>query len=84
MNDKVLVEILVPASGEAFDVFLPLAVKLSDVIPLVSEALTSLSGGKFKATADSILCDRESGSIYNINMCVGELGIINGARLMLI
>lgn len=84
MNDKVLVEILVPASGEAFDVLLPLAIKLSDVIPLVSEALTSLSGGKFKATADSILCDRESGSIYNINMCVGELGIINGARLMLI
>ncbi len=84
MNDKVLVEILVPASGESFDVYLPLTGRLSNVIPLVSEALTSLSGGKFKATEDSILCDRESGSIFNINMCIGELGIANGARLMLI
>ena len=84
MNHKVLVEIFVPASGESYDVFIPLESRMSEVVELVSEAIGELTGGRYLGTRDSLLCDRESGMIYNMNMAVAELGIENGTRLMLI
>lgn len=84
MNNKALVEISVPASGEKFDVFIPLESKMSEVLKLVSDALTELSNGKYRATNEAVLCDVETGIIFNINMEVAELGIKTGSRLMLI
>ena len=84
MSDKALVEIFVPAAGSRFDVYIPLASRLSDVLTLVSGILSELSDGKYKATADAVLCDEDSGIIYNVNKEVAELGIRNGSRLMLI
>lgn len=84
MNNKALVEITVPAAAQKYDVFIPLESRMSEVIKMVAGALSDLSGGKYKATDDAILCDAETGSIFNINMEVAELGIKNGSRLMLI
>ena len=84
MNNKALVEISVPASGEKFDVFIPLESKMSEVLKLVSAALSDLSGGRYKASDEAVLCDAKTGIIYNINMEVAELGICNGSQLMLI
>lgn len=84
MNNKVLVEISVPAAGDKFDVFIPLESKMSEVLKLVSNALSDLSNGKYRATDESVLCDAKTGIIFNINMEVAELGIKNGSRLMLI
>lgn len=82
--NKVLVEIFLPAAGMHFDVYLPLESKMSEVLTLVSSLLSDLSDGKYKATGDAVLCDAESGIIFNINMAVYELGIRNGSQLMLI
>lgn len=84
MNDKVLVEIAVPASGEKFDVYIPLQSKMNEVLRLVSAALTDLSEGKYIAGDDAVLCDADSGIIYNVNIEIAELGIRTGSRLMLI
>lgn len=84
MNEKALVEITVPAAGTTFDVYIPLASRMSDVLELVSDALSELTDGKYKATKDAVLCDADSGIIYNVNIEVVELGIRNGSRLMLI
>lgn len=84
MNNKALVEITVPAAAQKYDVFIPLESRMSEVIKMVAGALSDLSGGKYKATDDAILCDAETGSIFNVNMEVAELGIKNGSRLMLI
>lgn len=84
MNDKALVEISVPAAGEKFDVYIPLASKMSDVLALASAVLSELCEGKYKATSDAVLCNADSGIIYNVNMEAAEVGIKNGTRLMLI
>lgn len=82
--NKVLVEIFLPAAAESYDVYIPLDSQMSEVLTLVSSLLSDLSGGKYKATPDAVLCDAESGIIFNINMAVAELGIQNGSKLMLI
>jgi len=84
MNNKVLVEIRVPAAEQKFDVYIPLESRMSEVINMVSGALGDLTDGKYKPTKDAVLCDADSGIIYNVNIEVAELGIKNGSRLMLI
>lgn len=84
MNKKALVEIFVPAAAQRFDVYIPLESKMSEVVAMVAAALSDLSNGKYKATNDAILCDANTGIIYNVNMEVAELGIKTGAHLMLI
>lgn len=84
MNNKALVEVIVPAAGTKFDVFIPLDSKMSLVLKLLSSALSELSAGKYKASDDAVLCDADTGIIFNINMEVAELHIKNGSRLMLI
>lgn len=84
MNNKALVEISVPAAAKKFDVFIPLESRMSEVVQMVAGALGELSEGKYKATAEAILCDADTGMIYNVNMEVAELGIKTGSRLMLI
>lgn len=84
MNNKALVEIYVPASARKFDVYIPLGCKMSEVIKMVAKAINDLSDGNYKAMEDAILCDAETGIIYNVNMEIAELGIRNGSRLMLI
>lgn len=82
--NKVLVEIFLPAAGRSFDVYIPLESQMSEVLLLVSSLLGDLADGKYKPTGNEVLCDAESGIIFNINMAVAELGIKNGSRLMLI
>ena len=84
MNNKALVEISVPAAAKKYDVYIPLDTKMFEVVRMVATALSDLSEGNYKATDDAILCNADTGIIYNVNMEVGELGIKNGTRLMLI
>ena len=84
MNKKALVEISVPAAGQRYDVYIPLEARMSEVVTMVAGALSDLSSGSYKATGDAVLCDAQTGAIYNVNMEVAELGIKNGSRLMLI
>ncbi len=83
-NNKILVEISVPAARMKYDVFIPLESKMSEVTKLVAGALSDLSDDKYKSTDKAILCDAQTGIIFNVNMRIAELGLKNGSRLMLI
>ena len=82
--EKVLVEVFVPATNRSYDIYIPLASRMSEVLLLISSLLSDLSEGKFIAGEDAVLCDAESGMIFNINLSVGELKIKNGSKLTLI
>lgn len=82
--NKVLVDILLPASGTHFDVYIPLDIMMYEAVRLVSQMLTDLSGGNYRASADAVLSDAQSGMIYNVNIPVAETGIRNGSKLMLV
>lgn len=84
MNNKALVEIIIPAASQKYDVYIPLDSKMSEVVAMVAIALSDLSNGRYKATSEAVLCDADTGIIFNINTEVAELGIKTGSRLMLI
>jgi len=84
MNKKALVEISVPAAGQKFDVYIPMESKMGEVVVMVAGVLSDLSGGSYKATKDAVLCDADTGVVFNVNMEVAELGIKTGSHLVLI
>ena len=81
--DKVLIDIFLPAINRSFEVYIPLDSKFYEITPLVSKMLSELSNGLF-ISGDSILYERKTGNILNINMSARQLNIKNGDNLMLL
>jgi len=81
--NKILVDIYIPSMNKSFDVYLPLTNKIYEIEKLLAEAFKDLSDGYF-TTNDPVLCDRETGTILDINKSAWELELKNGSKLMLI
>lgn len=82
--NKLLVEVYLPAAQKDYDILIPANMDLGQITKLVGSAISQLSGSLYSSDSTSILCDRESGEILNINMTAWDLGLRNGSRLMLI
>lgn len=82
--DKVLIDIFLPAINRSFEVYIPLDSRFYEITPLVSKMLSELSNGLFISGDDSILYERKTGNILNINMSARQLNIKNGDNLMLL
>lgn len=81
---KYLVDVYVPSWGEHLDVYLPMNKKIGEVVMLLGNLMGSVSGGSYKATADSVLLNCDNGEVYNFDLSVFDAGIRNSSRLILI
>lgn len=84
MENQILVECFVPSIDQSYDIRIPTEKTIHEVIELLSKSICELSGGLFIAEDDVLLCDRNSGKVYDINLSVKEHGLVNGSKLMLI
>ena len=82
--EKILVEVYVPVIHKCYDVYLPLTSKLYEIEGLLANAVKEISGGYFAASEDTVICDRETGKLFDVNKSAFELELQNGSRLMLI
>lgn len=82
--DKILVEVYLPAADCSYDVYIPIKSKIYEVTVLLANTLMELSQGYFQCTEDAVICDKDTGTIFNINLSVEELELHNGSKLMLI
>ena len=82
--NKLMIEIYLPAAGISYDVRIPVDVRIGEMIPLIETCMAELEDGYFIPSKDSILCDRNTGVVLDVNLTAGEMGIVNGTKLMLI
>jgi len=82
--DKYLIEVYIPVLNKSYDVYIPALTKLYEVEALLAAAIAELSDGYFTARQDTVLCDKDSGMLLDINKSAMELGMQNGSKLMLI
>ena len=82
--NKILVEVYVPVAQRSFDVYIPLASAIAEILLLLVNSINELTVGLYMASSNSILCDRETGSILDVNISVYESGLCNGSKLILI
>lgn len=83
MNNKILIELIVPVLEERYDVFIPVNRKIGNVTELCSKVVSDLSGGYFIISDEIKLYSGVDGSMYDINELVRKTDIRNGSRLIL-
>ncbi len=81
---KILVEVSVPAADRRRDVFIPFECRMHEITELVKAVFADEVAESYEPVADTLLCDAETGYVFDVNSTPEELGLENGSRLLLI
>lgn len=84
MNNKVLIELVVPEIDEIYNLYVPINKKIGNLIILLSKSVQELSNGIFQYDNYTSIYDSTSGDKYPINVLVRETNIRNGSKIILI
>ena len=84
MNNKILVEVIVPLLSTSYELYIPINKRISSIIKLIENSLRELTNGYYPNKENSIIIDQNSGNVYDINITVKESKIMNGSKLILI
>lgn len=82
--EKILVNIYIPATGGSYDVFIPYDIPIIELIPIIANGISDLSGGKYLVSKHEQLCLKDTSCLLNPKHTLGEYGIQDGAHLYLI
>ncbi len=84
MNNKVVVDLIVPCVEERYNVFIPVNKKTLEIIFLLNKAINDMSDGNFPISEHLSLINAETGAIYDVNNTFLENKILNGTKLILL
>lgn len=82
--EDLFVQIYLPSFNKTFDLKVSKLLKVYELQNMVYTLLKSEVNTNFLKKSKPILCDKESGAIFNINLSLQELHLRNGSQLMLI
>ncbi len=80
---KLLVEISSPAVDKTYDVYIPCNLQVGEVIRLAARVFADLSNGTYKRSSCNVLCEKETGRVFDPDLFVKDSGIRNGMKLLL-
>ena len=84
MNGRLLLEVHLPATSQQYDVWVSDSLQVKVCVNLLARTLEDLSNGRFRATSDVVLCDYDTGMMFNMAAAMSSLGLRNGSRVMLV
>lgn len=84
MENKVLTEIYLAASGKSYDIYLSEDMYVNEAVKLLSEIFDEISEGFFSSGDINFLCDRHTGKIYPSDKTLRQLQIKNHSSLMFV
>lgn len=83
MENKILIELLVPELEASYDVFIPITKRVGNIIALLAKAISEL-GIDYNLTPAMGLYNRVTSEKYDPNELVYNTNIVNGSVLILI
>lgn len=84
MNNKVLVEIIVPEIDETYNAFFPANKKIGNILILITKAINDMSNNNYKISNHNALYNKITGERYDLNLLIRETDIRNGTKLVLL
>ena len=84
MNNKILVDVIVPLLEEKYQIYIPINKRISVIIKLIEKALKEMTNGYYPMKDSSVIIDAESGNVFDINITVKESKMVNGSQIILI
>lgn len=84
MNNKILVELVVPDIGESYNLFIPINRRIGNIIILLNKAINEITNGIFEVNDNRNLYNRLTGEKYLLNDLIRQTDIRNGTKLVLL
>jgi hypothetical protein len=84
MNNKILIEVIVPFLESSYEVYIPINRRISSVIKLMEKALKELTNGYYPDKEGAVIIDEKTGNVYDINITVKDSRMMNGTKVILI
>lgn len=81
MKDKILLEICLPAAGKNYEVRISRQLKVAQATRMLAGFFKKEDVG-FIPTEESVLCDMESGRVFDSNAFIDTIGLHNGSSVM--
>jgi len=82
--NKILIKIYVPATGDSFDMFVPVDVPIQDVSRVMADGVSEITNGKYLVSGLEQLCMREPSGLLNPSLSLQDYGIRDGMQMYLI
>ena len=83
MEDKILVEIFIPAIDKSLDLYLPLNKRIGNVITLINKALIEIDES-YALPNSMVLYNRYTSKSYSPNELIANTDIKSGSALILV
>ncbi|MDR0499679.1 MAG: hypothetical protein LBG97_00310 [Coriobacteriales bacterium] len=84
MDEKVLVNVMLPATGKTYDFWVPTSTTIHDATIFIANILSQREHSMFQTTGESALALRDTGMILDHNTTFADHNIINGFELLLV
>ena len=84
MNNKICIDLIVPAIEERYNVFIPVNKKTIEIIFLLNKAINEMSNGSFPISDELSLINATDGTIYDVDKTALENKILNSSKIILI
>lgn len=84
MKNKVIVKISVPEIDMDYDVYLPINLKIGNIINLLNKTINQLSNGEYKLSKNNSLYNAITKEKYTSDVLLYNTNIRNGTKLILI
>ena len=84
MKNKVLVELYVPTIDEIYNLYLPVNRKIGNIIALLNKSLMEVTNGEFVGNEYTMLYNRNTVEMYDVNVSLRETNIRNGSSIVLL
>lgn len=81
---KKLVSLFVPAISQSFDLFVPFDLEISKLIPVLTEAVETLSDNLYIQSGEELLCSADKSIVFLGCLCLDSYSIHHGEHLVLL
>lgn len=82
--NKILLELIVPASGRSFDISVPRQISVYQATQMIICMLEEMNTGEYMPDMAAVMCSADTATPYNVNASIESLGLHNGSGIMLI
>ncbi len=79
MNNKVLVNLIIPEISQNFDMYLPINKKIGSIIQLIKQAISEIAGEDIEV---KYLYNSDNGECYEYDVLLANTTIRNGTKII--
>lgn len=83
MKNKILIQLIVPDIDECYDLFIPVNMRIGEVIVLIEKIITELTNGMYISGQNKTFYNCLNSEKYKLNDLVRKTDIRNGTKLLL-